>query len=299
MEQQIHCLFVSLILITILSAGCTTFIRDETHSEAGLAMQVTVLSVTDGDTIRVRMPDETKEVVRLLGIDTPEKTPENNHPFEYGTIDDTSYLALWGEEAARFTRDSLTKETVLLASDKDAPSRDPYGRLLAYVIYKGEDFNALLVSRGLARVYVAETFSHKQEYLALEDAARKGGVGLWQYRKDEEMPEQPAGVYILDVIYDAAGDDETNLNGERICIANAGETPVEIKGWCVQESGGIRYSFSDGIIPGHGRVTLFIGSGTDTLTDRYWNLGTPVLGNRGDTVMLYDNSGVLVSSFGW
>ncbi len=299
MVQQIHCLFVSFILITILSAGCTTVTRDETYYEAGSIKQVTVLSVMDGDTIRVLMPDETKEVVRLLGIDTPEKVADDNHPFEYGTIDDLSYLALWGEEAARFTRESIDKETILLASDTDAPSRDQYGRLLAYVLYKDEDFNALLVSRGLARVYAAETFSQKQEYLALEDAARKGGVGLWQYRKDQEMPEQPAGVYILDVIYDAAGDDETNLNGERICIANAGETPVEIKGWYVQESGGLVYSFSDGIIPGHGRVTISTGSGTDTLIDRYWNLHSPVLGNSGDTVMLYDSNGVLVSSFGW
>ena len=260
---------------------------------------MTVVSVTDGDTVHVTMPDGTLEIVRLLGIDTPEKSADDNKPGEYGSIQDMSYLALFGEEATRYTTDTLNGTGVEITFDEDAGLRDRYGRLLAYLTRENkEDFNANLVSDGYARVYTEETFTRKSLYQDLQNVAQMEGLGLWHYAEEKKLPE-PAGVYILDVMYDAAGNDLTNLNGEEIILANAGDSPLDLGEWQVKESEGVVYTFNGAIIPGHGRLVLHSGFGDDTMTDKYWNLKTPVLGNDGDTVALYDVNGVLVSSFAW
>jgi len=40
----------------------------------------TVAGTIDGDTIRLAFPDGRTETLRILGIDTPEVTPEGNDP---------------------------------------------------------------------------------------------------------------------------------------------------------------------------------------------------------------------------
>lgn len=283
----------------VLTAGCTTPSQQTGEYSYDTPYPVTIVSVTDGDTVHVMMPDGTEEVVRLLGVDTPEKSAEGNRPGEYGSIQDTSYLALWGEEAARYTTNILTGNRAEITFDRDAGIRDPYGRLLAYLTLEDkEDFNANLISNGYARAYSAETFMKRSMYQDLQNTAQKNKSGLWQYTENNKQPE-PTGVYILDVIYDAAGDDMVNMNDEKIILANAQDSPTDLSQWHVKESDGAVYTFTEGIIPGHERIILHIGSGDDTMTDKYWNLDSPVLGNNRDTVVLFDNKGIVVSSFSW
>ena len=75
-----------------------------------------VTSVTDGDTIVVRLASGTEERVRLIGVDTPESTGQVE-PF--------------GREAANFTRERVAGKSVFL--EIDVAERDRFGRLLAYV----------------------------------------------------------------------------------------------------------------------------------------------------------------------
>src|SRR4029453_3783355 len=78
-----------------------------------------VVSVTDGDTIVVRVGGR-DEHVRLIGIDTPE------------TVAPTKPVMCFGGEASHETAALLAPETpVQLVRDVEA--RDDYGRLLAYV----------------------------------------------------------------------------------------------------------------------------------------------------------------------
>lgn len=89
-----------------------------------------VASVTDGDTIRVLMPDGKNEPVRLIGIDAPE---------------DGSVLA---QEATAYMEELVHGEDVRMVID--VSDRDRFGRLLRY-IYVGDLFvNEEMVRVGLA-----------------------------------------------------------------------------------------------------------------------------------------------------
>ncbi len=62
--------------------------------------------------------------------------------------------------------------------DPQAGKRGSLGRLLAYVEFAGQDFNATLVELGFARVYTEGAASRESDYLRLESAARSQGKGF-------------------------------------------------------------------------------------------------------------------------
>ena len=89
----------------------------------GKTVPVTLEAVYDGDTLRVRMPDGTKETVRLLMIDAPESV----HPDETKNTEE-------GRKASEFLSELLGKDrTLYLEYEDEENNRDLYGRLLAYV----------------------------------------------------------------------------------------------------------------------------------------------------------------------
>jgi micrococcal nuclease len=124
-----------------------------------------VLSVTDGDTIHVRVGDRT-DTVRLLGIDTP----ETHHP--------TKPVQCFGPEASAYTTARLTGRTVTL--EDDVEPRDVYDRRLAYVYLAGHRFNDELLEKGYARLLVIPpNGAHARTMLAEELAAKRAHTGLW------------------------------------------------------------------------------------------------------------------------
>jgi micrococcal nuclease len=128
---------------------------------------VTLRRVIDGDTIQVAMADGHLEVVRYIGMNTPEV----HHPDK-------------GEEpggrAAKAVNETLVRGKRLeLAFDMQ--TRDRYGRLLAYVWANGEHVNAAIVERGYAN---AATFPPNvclaERFRRLEREAHTAGRGLWE-----------------------------------------------------------------------------------------------------------------------
>jgi micrococcal nuclease len=121
-----------------------------------------VVSVTDGDTVRVRLDSGRVERVRYIGIDTPE------------TGADECFAARAHEANERL----VGERRVLLVLDAD--ERDRYGRLLAYV-YAGRTFvNAELVRQGYAEpLVVRPNVRHLTDFERLARDARTGGRGLW------------------------------------------------------------------------------------------------------------------------
>jgi len=99
----------------------------------GVKYRVKVVDVIDGDTIDVILSDGSKERVRMLCVDTPEKRAEDNKPNEYDSITDLEWLADYGLMAKKFTEQLLGKE-VYIEFDEIAGLRGYYGRLLAYVL---------------------------------------------------------------------------------------------------------------------------------------------------------------------
>lgn len=281
---------------TLPTATPTSTPAEEFEPEFGVKYMVFVVDVVDGDTIDVRLPNGDIERVRMLGVDTPEKTPEENKPGEYDDIDDLSYLAEWGQKAKEFTSSALEGKYCYIEFDDDAGIRGYYGRLLAYVYYEnGTDFGAQLVKLGYARVYTEGKFDREEDYLELQNDAIRNHRGLWGY----EVHEASGRIEIATVHYDASGDDRKNLNDEYVVIRNSGSSEVSLKGWRLVDEAGHYYYFPDVVVPPGGEIRVHTGSGVDTSTDLYWGWSSPIWNNDHDTAYLYNAGGGLVDSYSW
>jgi competence protein ComEC len=100
---------------------------------------------------------------------------------------------------------------------------------------------------------------------------------------------------LADVHADAEGDDRENLNDEYLVFENTGGETLDLSGWTVTDEVGKTYTFPEGttLAPGE-RVTLHTGAGEDTATDLYWDAGSPVWNNAGDTVTVRTADGTVV-----
>lgn len=129
-----------------------------------LSFKARVTRVVDGDTIEVAKLRGGSETIRLLGIDTPEV---------YGGVE-------CGGRAASALMKRLAYGRVKVKTDPRQPTRDRYGRLLAYVSRKGFDVGKAQVSRGRAKVYVVGSrFSRYRSYKAAEVRAKAKSRGTW------------------------------------------------------------------------------------------------------------------------
>lgn len=129
----------------------------------------TVVKIVDGDTMHVSTAAGT-DVVRVLGIDTPE-TRKPRTPVQCG-----------GPEASAFAHQLLDGQQVSLVADSTQADRDRYHRLLRYIrLADGRDYSVEAARAGMARNYI---FAKKpvQEQSAIEAAeadARNEHRGLW------------------------------------------------------------------------------------------------------------------------
>ncbi len=84
-----------------------------------------------------------------------------------------------GKVASEYTKKRLTGTFVDL--EFEGPFRGRYGRLLAYVIVDGQNFNLELVKKGLSSYYTKYGLSQKYDkaFKAAERDARNGKLGIW------------------------------------------------------------------------------------------------------------------------
>ena len=139
-----------------------------TNADILQADVATIVSVVDGDTIVLKVQNQT-ETVRLLGIDTPE------------TVHPSKPIECFGPEASAFAKATLVKgSTVKLL--RDVESRDRYQRLLVYLfLADGTLFNQLLIDRGFARTLSIEpNTAFASQFAWHESNAKNRRVGLWQ-----------------------------------------------------------------------------------------------------------------------
>lgn len=155
-KKLLLALFIALLIaIPVLSLitwrDRIPFFQKEQNGET---TAVSVLYVSDGDTILVEFPDGSKEHIRLLLIDAPESV----HPDEEKNTEE-------GHQAAAFLKELLpVGTTVYLEYDTNERTFDRYGRMLAYVwltettsvessYIKKNMVNAILLSKGYASYY--------------------------------------------------------------------------------------------------------------------------------------------------
>ncbi|WP_276273078.1 lamin tail domain-containing protein [Haloarcula litorea] len=270
------------------------------------AATVSITAVVDGDTVRITYDNGTSDTVRLVGVDTPEVNAEND-PAEFEGVPDTAAgadcLGDAGVAASNVAKDRLLGETVGIAFDPNTDRRGYYDRLLAYVLVDGQLFNHRLVATGHARVYTESDFSRKERFLRAETDARAARRGLWRCADpDSVTPTATAtqtpsesGLVVSEVHADAAGNDNENLNGEYVVLANRGEASLDLSGWTVSDAADHRYTFENATLAPGERLTLYTGSGTDTETERYWGASGAIWNNGGDTVTVRDADGDVVA----
>jgi endonuclease YncB( thermonuclease family) len=121
-----------------------------------IAVDPSLVEVDDGDTVNIRWTRGDTEIVRILGIDTPE-TRHLEH--------DIPYAQPFGAEAQAFAEKAFAgaRQVELLRS----ATLDPYGRTLGYVFLDGRNYSVLIVRAGLA----LESVSHYGDNGLPEEAA--------------------------------------------------------------------------------------------------------------------------------
>lgn len=129
---------------------------------------ISVVSVTDGDTIKVDLNGKT-ETIRLIGIDTPE------------TKDPRKTVQCFGQEASAKMTGLVSGQSVSLEADPTQEESDKYGRLLRYVFLSdGTNVNLLMIKEGYAHEYTYDLpYKYQKEFRQAETDARTKNLGLW------------------------------------------------------------------------------------------------------------------------
>lgn len=173
-------------VLLLLIAGSTA-VQAATTPQAAVptgAVEAVMVSVTDGDTIKVNLDGQT-QTVRLIGIDTPE------------VVDPQQPVQCFGPEASKRTKAAVPPGRHVWL-EKDVSETDRYGRLLRYVwIVSPRDhqaylINEILVDEGYA---VSSTYppdvKYQDRFLKDQQEARDAGRGLWSACPGGEATSQP------------------------------------------------------------------------------------------------------------
>jgi micrococcal nuclease len=121
-----------------------------------------IVRVIDGDTIVLN----NGKTIRLIGVDAP----EIHHP--------EIPVQRFGQEAKEFMKKIAQGEECYLEYEPDN-LYDQYGRLLAYVFVGDILLNAEIIRMGYAYAYTRFPFRRQDEFLSLEQEARRKQYGLW------------------------------------------------------------------------------------------------------------------------
>jgi len=133
---------------------------------------VTVLSVSDGDTVMAIL-DKRKEKVRLIGIDAPELGQKP-----------------WGAEAKQHLETLLASSGWKVRLEFDIERRDKYGRILAYLRTTDDKFiNLLMVRDGYAMLFtIPPNVRYASEFRTAQREARGKRTGIWSSEGLRERP---------------------------------------------------------------------------------------------------------------
>lgn len=156
-----------------------------TFGPSGDTQYAIVMSVTDGDTIRVDIDGE-EYPLRYIGIDAPE--PDASDPT----------IKSYAEAATAANRSLVDGREVYL--EKDVSDTDQFGRLLRNVWFIGPGGDQVLVNLEMVRRGLAEakTFPPDKKYASLltraQDSARTAALGLWALAASPTPGSSPAAV---------------------------------------------------------------------------------------------------------
>jgi len=122
-----------------------------------------VVSVTDGDTVKILTAEKKQIRIRLAQIDTPEKAQP------------------WGNKAKQALSQKIYAKQVSI----DVVTTDRYGRTVGTIWFDGRDINRELVREGHAWVY--RKYAKDKSLFDDESYARSQGLGLWSLPESQRQ----------------------------------------------------------------------------------------------------------------
>jgi len=148
--------------VIALCAAAILFLAALPGQASDLAMEAwagRAVWIADGDTLQALAPDGRRVMLRLFGVDCPER----GQP----------YSRVAAKELSRLV---LNREVEVRPMD-----RDRYGRVVALVRAGGVDVNEQMVALGLAWVYERHCVREFCDaWRGLQTSAREARLGLWR-----------------------------------------------------------------------------------------------------------------------
>ena len=256
-----------------------------------------IVSVDDGDTIKVRIGRQTTvSRVRLTGIQAMEQNVYSSDPAKRrGECHAIAATARF-EGLVRRARGRVRLSARRTTSKTGTRLR----RSVAVRINdRWRDVGRILVAEGRVLPFPNPVeYAGNRLYMTLAQQAQAKRIGMWNPEHCGVGPG-PAGGLRVWVNWNASGSDGHNLNDEWVRIKNTTGTDQRIGGWWVRDSHLRRYTFPMGaVVRAGGTVTVHVGSGTNTSTRFYWNRDGTVFENAtyderamGDGGYLFDHQG--------
>ena len=130
----------------------------------------TVVSVGDGDTLRIRQSGGQAATIRLACVDAPERAQSP-----------------WGQQSTSRLKQLLPPGTAVQIR---TITRDRYDRTVAELYVSGQSINLRMVKDGQAAVYrqyLNGCTATKDQYLQAEAQAKKQRLGFWS----QQSPVMP------------------------------------------------------------------------------------------------------------
>jgi endonuclease YncB( thermonuclease family) len=264
-----------------------------------------VTYIGDGDTIYVDVKgDRTSKTlhVRMTGLNATEQSVYSMTPSrrrgECHSLEATARL----EQLIRASRWRVR----LAAQDPGSHSGARPRRAVAVRIDgRWRDVATILLAEGHALFLPNRTeWAWNAGYSQIAEQAAATGAGLWNPTYCGLGPSDASPLRVI-VDPDAPGSDAKNLNGEWIRVRNLDPVnEVHLGGWWVRDSALRKYTFPDwATLPPNDSLTVYVGKGTDTWTEFFWNQRRPVFENpnggeraMGDGAYLFDPQGDLRAS---
>lgn len=159
----------NLITIFFLIVFYNPAIADEVRQDTNCDLIGLVISVTDGDTLKI-LNLKNEYIIRLAGIDAPEK----GQPY--------------GKAAKNKLSELIANKSVCVIGNKI----DKYHRLIGKITYEGLDINLEMIKFGYAWHYKKYMNEQNEQdrlsYAHAQEIAKSSTIGLWQ----EPYPINPS-----------------------------------------------------------------------------------------------------------
>jgi len=168
---------IAAITFLLLISVFAVFINISASHAAIRTVTGTVTKVSDGDTIHVTTPEQTKLKVRLYGIDAPETPKINNRT---GRVNKPGQP--YGDEAWKALESKIMGKQVKL----DILDIDKYRRMVGIIWLDERNINLEMVSEGYAEAYVEYLKApYRSKFIDAEQEARSAKKGIWSLSEYE------------------------------------------------------------------------------------------------------------------